>query len=306
MAWLAIWGDWGRRRSLPISDFTRLVQSTATATQRVCDEIQDFAQSLEAVLRTDSAWHATSIIASLRGVGMELGPRAEWATRVAKEGSLREVVRIFEGPTGRWARIAGTLCRRLQRWSIEPGELLRIWPVFAETRPPAELACSIFRTACYSWWTTTYVARPAEACGFCGEVEADRQSHHAQHPGVDAGEAAIPSPRKRRSDDFLAHGRSRRSGESGDASCGCLRRRALSFDTIRLGSHVPRGSSWTPDSRNCGDATAEYAMLCLRRRTRGQLSKRRSCAAVGFAGPAGSTTPAVGKPQHFPPPSAAR
>lgn len=72
--------------------------------------------------------------------------------------------------------------RRLQRWSEEPEQLLMSWRAFVRTRPPAELACCILRTACQAWCTTMRFSRPAEVCGFCREAGANRHSHYLQCP----------------------------------------------------------------------------------------------------------------------------
>lgn len=82
----------------------------------------------------------------------------------------------------RWSKLTPILTKRLQRWSTEPGELLKGWRHFAESRPPAELACSVLRTACYAWCTTARFARPVDACAFCGTADADRQTHYVRCP----------------------------------------------------------------------------------------------------------------------------
>lgn len=68
--------------------------------------------------------HARSFMADLWAVGGEIGERKELAERVAREGSLRELTRVLQGPVEeRWSRIEGMLLlRRLRRWSTEPLE----------------------------------------------------------------------------------------------------------------------------------------------------------------------------------------
>lgn len=128
----------------------RLVTSTSPVAQRVFSEINAFADSMKAARNPCRRWQATSLVAALRGVRGELGPRAERATQFGREGALREVFPLLAGSSDeRWARIETTLRSRLQRWSDEPGELMRSLRAFADSQPPAELACSVVRTACY-------------------------------------------------------------------------------------------------------------------------------------------------------------
>lgn len=79
----------------------------------------------------------------------------------------------------RWAKLAVTLRAPLRRWSDEPDELMQGMRAFAELHPPAELACSILRTA---WLTTTIFSRPLEPCRFCREDGSDPHAHYLQCP----------------------------------------------------------------------------------------------------------------------------
>lgn len=78
---------------------TRPRQSLHTTTSTVLADIREFASSADAALKSRRDWYDVSIIACLRDVRSELGPRANRATQVAAEQGLREVVRVLEGPT---------------------------------------------------------------------------------------------------------------------------------------------------------------------------------------------------------------